>query len=84
VKAPACGSSVSAWLRFVEYSFSAAVMVVLIALQVGIMVRPILRCKGLVPSLLTSKLLYVGVLWFGQNAIDICSKLPYANLLQVV
>ena len=29
--------SVSAWLRFVEYGFSAAVMIVAIALQVGLM-----------------------------------------------
>ena len=33
----ATGSSVASWLRFVEYSFSASVMIVAIALQVGIM-----------------------------------------------
>ena len=34
---PAVSSSVASWLRFVEYSFSATVMIVTIALQVGIM-----------------------------------------------
>lgn len=33
----AAGSSVASWLRFIEYSFSAAVMIVAISLQVGIM-----------------------------------------------
>ena len=32
----ATGSGVASWLRFIEYSFSAAVMIVAIALQVGI------------------------------------------------
>lgn len=31
------GSSVASWLRFIEYSFSASVMIVAISLQVGIM-----------------------------------------------
>ena len=35
-EAAAASSSVATWLRFIEYSFSAAVMIVAIALQVGI------------------------------------------------